>query len=378
MAHSLAEEESLPDRNSAALSEEKINHINRVVVFPSTRKDYLSYQKKFLTWIGGNLPETLNGQCEIDVAKLKVRMLQSYIVQLKKGDGSTPGISTMDKIRSSWFNLFRDSKVTVTEEEGNEISVFFKGLRRLDAQMRASGEQAVVEGKSPISFGLSKWIAMAFIRKSNTFAHLYLVLICKLMCRANNTASIRLNHLNWVQDCFGVFFAKTKCDQEGDHPKDPKHVYGNPCSPEICPLLSIGTYFLCIQEVWNTLFPGGSQNTRFSCMLTDVLRTSVGKQTCQSFGYRSDDFGVHSLRKGSSIYVSSGSTCGPCIVSLCLPCGWSMGGVQDRYLRYEATGDQYCGTIVSGVQLDSSQFAVLPPHFLDPLTLQFHLLFSLN
>jgi hypothetical protein len=123
------------------------------------------------------------------VAKLKVRMLQSYIVQLKKGDGSTPGISTMDKIKSSWFNLFRDSKTTLTKEEENEISVFFKGLRRLDDQMRASGEQAVVEGKSPISFGLYKWIAVEFIRKSNTFAHLYLVLTCNLMCRTNNTAS---------------------------------------------------------------------------------------------------------------------------------------------------------------------------------------------
>ena len=128
MTHSLAEEESLPDRNLAALSEEKINHINRMVVLPSTRKDYLSYQKKFLTWIGGNFPETLNGQGEIDVAKVKVRMLHSYVVQLKKGDGSTPGISTMDKIRSSWFNWFRDSKTTLTKEEENEISVFFKGI----------------------------------------------------------------------------------------------------------------------------------------------------------------------------------------------------------------------------------------------------------
>jgi hypothetical protein len=122
---------------------------------------------------------------------------------------------------TSWFNWFRDSKVTVTKEEENEISVFFKGLRRLDARMRASGEQAVVEGKSPISFGLHKWIAMECIRKSNTFAHLYLVLTWKLMCRTNNTASIRLNHLNWIQDCFGVFSAKTQCDQEGGHPKDP-------------------------------------------------------------------------------------------------------------------------------------------------------------
>jgi hypothetical protein len=65
--------------------------------------------------------------------------------------------------------------------------------------------------------------------------------------------------------------------------------------------------------------------------------------------------------------VSSGSTCGPSIVSLSLRRGWSMGEVQDRYLRYEAAGDQYCGRIVSGLQVHSSKFAVLPPHFLDPI-----------
>ena len=47
-----------------------------------------------------------------------------------------------------------------------------------------------------------------------------------------------------------------------------------------------------------------------------------------------------------------------------------MGGLQDRYLRYEAAGDQYCGRIVSGLQVDSSKFAVLPPHFLDPIDCQ--------
>jgi len=56
-------------------------------------------------------------------------------------------LQQIDKIRCSWFNLFGDSKTTVTKEEDNEIRVFFKGLGRLDAQMRPSGEQGVVEGK---------------------------------------------------------------------------------------------------------------------------------------------------------------------------------------------------------------------------------------
>lgn len=64
-------------------------------------------------------------------------------------------------------------------------------------------------------------------------------------------------------------------------------------------------------------------------------------------------------------FCCSGSTCGPSLVSICLRCGWSLGGIQDRYLRYEAAGDQYLGRLVCGLPQDSHKFAVLPPHFSD-------------
>jgi hypothetical protein len=53
------------------------------------------------------------------------------------------------------------------------------------------------------------------------------------------------------------------------------------------------------------------------------------------------------------------------MVSICLRVGWALGNVQDRYLRYEAAGDQYLGRVVSGLPYDSEQFAALPPHFWD-------------
>ncbi|KAG6958584.1 hypothetical protein JG688_00010452, partial [Phytophthora aleatoria] len=62
---------------------------------------------------------------------------------------------------------------------------------------------------------------------------------------------------------------------------------------------------------------------------------------------------------------SGGSTGGPSIVRICLHCGWSLGGVQDRYFRYESAGDQYLGRVVAGLPLNSSAFATLPPHFAD-------------
>ena len=40
-----------------------------------------------------------------------------------------------------------------------------------------------------------------------------------------------------------------------------------------------------------------------------------------------------------------------------------MGGVTDRYLRYEAAGDQYVGRTVAGLPLMDQDFATLPPFF---------------
>ncbi|KAF1785227.1 hypothetical protein GQ600_11667 [Phytophthora cactorum] len=60
------------------------------------------------------------------------------------------------------------------------------------------------------------------------------------------------------------------------------------------------------------------------------------------------------------------STGGPSIVRICLHCGWSLGGVQDRYFRYESAGDQYLGRVVAGLPLNRSAFATLPPYFADP------------
>ena len=41
--------------------------------------------------------------------------------------------------------------------------------------------------------------------------------------------------------------------------------------------------------------------------------------------------------------------------------GWTMGAIQNTYLRYEAAGDQYVGSVVSGLLIRSAKFGVLPP-----------------
>ena len=69
------------------------------------------------------------------------------------------------------------------------------------------------------------------------------------------------------------------------------------------------------------------------------------------------------MRKGATGYTASGSTACPPITAVNIRGGWSLGGVQNTYMRYEAAGDMYVGHTVTGLPINSSKFAILPPHF---------------
>ena len=91
------------------------------------------------------------------------------------------------------------------------------------------------------------------------FAHTFLLLSWNLICRAGNTASICLAHMEFGDDCLKIYFAQMKNDQAAERPKDPRHVFANPLKPAICPLLSLGIYFLLegFEAQGNRLFHGG-------------------------------------------------------------------------------------------------------------------------
>ncbi|KAG6971862.1 hypothetical protein JG687_00001808 [Phytophthora cactorum] len=82
------------------------------------------------------------------------------------------------------------------------------------------------------------------------------------------------------------------------------------------------------------------------------------------------DFEAFLLEKRKTVTISTlnsyrGTTGGPSIAIDCLRVGWSLGGVQGRYSRYESAGDQYLDRVVAGLPLNQAEFAAQPPHFDD-------------
>lgn len=225
----------------------------------------------------------------------------------------------------------------------SELTNYFKGLKHKIAKDAANGESSLKTGKDPLMFDLYAFLCEKMLSHSNkemSFAHAYMVIAWNLMCRSSNAFGIRHSHMEWRGDALQIYFAHMKNDQGGDRPRDPRHIYANPLTPSICPIVGLGLYWAASHcDGSDLLFPGSNQYERFrKCWLRLLTQENVATELKRQ-GLDATELGTHSMRKGSATFCSSGSTACPSSTAVHLRAGWSLGGVQNTYLRYEAAGD---------------------------------------
>jgi hypothetical protein len=130
-------------------------------------------------------------------------------------------------------------------------------------------------------------------------------------------------------------------------------------------VLALALYFLLFsfEPGQTSVFPGADQKTRYGKAFKHLVGKEEVRKELEQRGIVAADLGSHSTRKGGYTYVCSGSTACPSIAAIVIRVGWSMPGAQDRYLRYEAAGDQYVGRTIAGLPPTSPDFATIGPHF---------------
>jgi hypothetical protein len=94
----------------------------------------------------------------------------------------------------------------------------------------------------------------------------------------------------------------------------------------------------------DSLFPGSSQYSRFVKIMNDILEEH--REEFRTQGIDIDDIGSHSIRKGATTWISS-QPGGPSSMSICIRGGWTLGGVKDVYMTYEAEGDCFVGRMLA-------------------------------
>ena len=297
--------------------------------------------------------------------------------------------------RASLYHLFRKHNYTGYEHEfGKQLSNLFRGFYRRLVRVRENvgrveqrntndGEESVHtnntfatayqmndDSKEPMSVELLQ-CCLRMLWDYNTcdgvFAHTYLVLTWNLMCRSESTSLVLLSAISWSHlfACFSIVFGHTKTDQTGEDSKYHRHIYANPSNPLVFPVTSLCFYFSCCFNTVNLpsnafLFPGKKQDIRFSKILSKLMYEKSADVA--SMGYNVKKIGTHSIRKGSSTYLTS-LPGGPPAAAIMIRGAWSMGGVRDTYFRYSEAGDQYVGRCLSMNPVLSVSLAASPPHF---------------
>ena len=219
-----------------------------------------------------------------------------------------------------------------------------------------------------MSFECLKLMCKIFAEGDNpeyAFAWPFLLLEWNLIARANSVCDLRMNDVEWRDDALLLFLRKTKTDQEGREGQTPYHIYFNSCDPYLNVGLSLGLYFLkhpnILTSTTNKVFPAEFQYNRSSRILHQVVKENA--EAFRRIGVEVGDIGTHSARKGAATHAASGCTISPAMAAICNRAGWALGGSRDKYIKYEAAGDQFLGRTLCGLDPLSISFSVSPPFF---------------
>jgi hypothetical protein len=250
----------------------------------------------------------------------------------------------------------------------SKLTTWLDGYKRKIADLKGGGVIGMKEGKDALSLDGYRLLAQKIFSLPagrQVFAWPFFVLQWNLIARVDSVAKICYQHLQWKDDTLLVGIPRHKGDQDGSSARSVR-IFANPLEPLICPILALGVQLLSRGSTReNLIFEGGNQDDRYTATLREVLSHLTDAEKLRvAHGERPGDIGSHSLRKGAATYVT-GVMDGPQWLSVYVRAGWSVGDVQERYLKGEGGQDALAGRLLCGLDPTDQKFATLPPHFED-------------
>ena len=250
-----------------------------------------------------------------------------------------------------------------------EMAPFMESFKKENQSKKKLGQVKEQEA-DPISFALFRHISKSALDLGDIFLWCFTVMQWNCMARSINIGNLRFNCLSVGQDSIIVKYWDTKKDKTGEK-TSPKNCYANPFDPAVCIFLSLGCYLAINDETYSS----GRKDTIFTT--SNTKETTGSQKYCRKLSHflkessdtvkeyiRLDHANGHGIRKGAAIKGTSGTTCPPPPSSVAHRGEWSLGKVFDIYWLFAESGDQYLGRILAGLDPNSIEFAVLPPHFI--------------
>ncbi|KAH9111512.1 hypothetical protein LEN26_008750 [Aphanomyces euteiches] len=113
-------------------------------------------------------------------------------------------VGTISSYRSALKSLYKDQKVALPEEYGDDMKEVFSGLKKTIADDLQSGDKGS-SGKRPLTFSkFQTFSERSLMLHDGGFTHLFLIFTWNLMCRSKSTETIRFDYISIEEDATQV------------------------------------------------------------------------------------------------------------------------------------------------------------------------------
>ena len=272
----------------------------------STKKNYNSKINFMLEYLTEYAPEGMESDSN-DVNSVKIPIDDDVLLKffgyimasaharskLKSRDDVPPGeddpwsSSQISGFKSAIVALYSAENCKMNERVESQLKGMLDGYEKVINDLKKRGLMKIGEGKNPLPFQgyilLAKKLATAVPDQaagwsSKVFMWSYLTMLWNLMTRNESVDDLLEDHFDWSGDAMLVEEQGHKGDQTGED-KYQKHVYANPLSPEICPVLSQAVLQFCTEyrpasSTNHQIYDGSNSKDRFSKNLGQCLRKS--------------------------------------------------------------------------------------------------------
>ena len=131
-----------------------------------------------------------------------------YLLSLKTTDDKRLSVASYAGKRASMYHLFRLYGFKQSNKFESDMNVLYKGFKRQVAEEVQNGNGKITTGKCPMSFDLYRQINILMMKEDTTesvWARAFLTLTWNLICRATNTCTVHLHHIEWRTDSLCIF-----------------------------------------------------------------------------------------------------------------------------------------------------------------------------
>ena len=277
---------------------------------------------------------------------------------------------------ASYITLNRLENVAVDDSIDEAMAEVKSSLGKFFDEMKEKGKVDECDA-DVMPLELYHLLCAEFLKRGMFLAWAWLTSGWNHVCRHDNIKSMAFHMFNITSDSIRTEFDRTKTSTSDSRmassASNPKHVFANIVEPEMCPFLSMGFWLALMRDhdaapatEKTQVFPRSkAAHQVFERDLALVLADPSLTVALAGLGITaSHRISSHSTRKGAATTLASADCNGGYLVAICRRGDWAITTVLDAYLKCTVGGDQTLGRILAGLNPNSAEFDVLPPHFL--------------